>query len=64
MFAIGAALGWRPSLHVALPAVILLALIAFFGLGLTLGSTAEGLRSLALANALYVLLLLLSGVVF
>ncbi len=64
LFAIGAALGWRPSLHVGLPVVILLALIAFFGLGLTLGSTAEGLRSLALANTLYVLLLLLSGVVF
>lgn len=64
LFAIGAALGWRPSLHVALPLVVALALVGFFGLGLTLGSIAEGLRSLALANALYILLLLLSGVVF
>ena len=64
LFVIGAALGWRPSLHIALPVVVVLALIGFFGLGLTLGSVAEGLRSLALANALYILLLLLSGVVF
>ncbi len=64
LFGLGFALGWRPSLHPALPVVIVLALVGFFGLGLTLGSVAEGLRSLALANALYILLLLLSGVVF
>ncbi len=64
LFAVGAALGWRPSLHPAFPIVVILALVAFFGLGLTLGSVTDGLRSLALANALYIVLLLLSGVVF
>lgn len=64
LFAIGFGLGWRPTLHPALPVVVVLALVSFFGLGLTLGSVAEGLRSLAFANALYILLLLLSGVVF
>ena len=63
LFAIGALLGWRPSLHPAFPIVIILALIAFFGLGLALGSITDGLRSLALANMIYIVLLLLSGVV-
>ncbi len=64
LFAVGAGLGWRPSLHPAFPIVVILALVAFFGLGLTLGSVTDGLRSLALANTLYIVLLLLSGVVF
>ncbi len=64
LFTIGVALGWRPTIHVLLPAVIVLAMLCFFGLGLTLGSLAQGLRTLALANALYILLLLFSGLVF
>jgi ABC-2 type transport system permease protein len=64
LFAVGAALGWRPSLHPAFPCVVILALVGFFGLGLTLGSVTDGLASLALANAIYIVLLLLSGVVF
>ncbi len=64
LFLVGLILGWRPTLHPLLPLVVVLALVAFFGLGLTLGSVTDGLRSLALANALYILLLLLSGVVF
>ncbi|MBT8241305.1 MAG: ABC transporter permease [Acidimicrobiia bacterium] len=63
LFAVGAALGWRPSLHPTLPLVVVLALVVFFGLGLTLGSVTDGLRSLALANTIYILLLLVSGVV-
>ena len=61
---VGAALGWRPSFHPGFVVVVVLALAAFFGLGLALGSLAEGLRSLALANTIYVVLLLFSGVVF
>ncbi len=64
LFAIGVALGWRPAIHGLLPVVILLAMVSFFGLGLTLGSVAQGLRTLALANALYIVLLLFSGLVF
>lgn len=64
LFAIGLALGWRPTIHGLLAVVILLAMVCFFGLGLTLGSLAQGLRTLALANALYVMLLLFSGLVF
>ncbi len=61
---VGMALGWRPAFHPGFVAVVALALAAFFGLGLALGSTAEGLRSLALANTAYIVLLLFSGVVF
>ncbi|MFW2382061.1 MAG: ABC transporter permease [Acidimicrobiales bacterium] len=64
LFAVGAVLGWRPSLHPALAVVVIFALVAFFGLGLTLGSVTDGLRSLALANTIYIVLLLFSGVVF
>lgn len=64
LFAIGFALGWRPTVHMLLPVVVLLAMVCFFGLGLTLGSVTQGLRTLALANTLYVVLLLFSGLVF
>jgi ABC-2 type transport system permease protein len=60
------ALGWRPDgalVGVALVAVVL-ATIAFAGAGLLLGGTLPGLTTLAAANGLYVLLLLVSGMVF
>lgn len=62
--AVGVALGWRPDLHPLVAVVILTSLVVFFGLGLSLGSVAEGLRSLALANAVYIVMLLVSGLVF
>jgi ABC-2 type transport system permease protein len=60
------ALGWRPDgadVFVALGAV-LLGTVAFAGLGLVLGGTMPGLTTLAGANGLYVLLLLIGGMVF
>jgi len=60
------ALGWRSDgadVVVALGAV-LLGTVAFAGLGLVLGGTMRGLTTLAAANGLYVLLLLVGGMVF
>ncbi len=57
-------LGWAPSVGALVPVVLLLGIVAFSGLGFVVGSVVEGLTSLALANALYVVLLVLSGLVF
>lgn len=60
------ALGWRPDgprVGIALLAVVL-ATVAFAGAGLLLGGTLPGLTTLAAANALYVVLLLIGGMVF
>ncbi|MFP5219559.1 MAG: ABC transporter permease [Actinomycetes bacterium] len=63
--ALGLALGWSPRGSV-LAAVLLIALgtAAFSGLGLLLGGTLRGLTSLAVANLLWLVLLVLGGVVF
>ena len=60
------ALGWRPDGALVLTAVagIALATVAFAGAGLLLGGTLPGLTTLAAANGLYVVLLLVSGFVF
>ena len=63
---IALALGWRPDgaeVGVALGG-ILLATVAFAGAGLLLGGTLPGLTTLAAANGLYVVLLLVGGMVF
>jgi ABC-2 type transport system permease protein len=63
--AVGLALGWQP--HGDLLALLLLALLgtaAFSGLGLLLGGTLRGLTTLAAANLVWFVLLLLGGVVF
>ena len=59
------ALGWRPDVD-ALPlvAALLLAVLAFTGLALALAGRARALVALAAANAIFVVLLLLSGMVF
>jgi ABC-2 type transport system permease protein len=59
-------LGWgstgtRPVLALL---AVLLGTIAFAGLGLLLGGTLPGLTTLAAANGLYVLLLLVGGMIF
>jgi ABC-2 type transport system permease protein len=61
---VGAALGWRPTggLVGALAAMVL-ATIAFAGLGMLMAGTLPSLTTLALANAIHVLLLLFGGVV-
>ncbi len=57
-------LGWRPSLHPLIFPASVLGLIAFVGLAFLVAGVIDGLRALALANALYIVLLLVSGIVF
>ena len=62
---VGLALGWEP--HGNPLAVLLLVAVgtaAFSGLGLLLGGTLHGMTTLALANLLWFVLLLLGGMVF
>jgi ABC-2 type transport system permease protein len=63
--AVGLALGWDPrgSILAAL-AFIALGTAAFSGLGLLLGGTLRGMTTLAVANLLWFVLLLLGGMVF
>lgn len=59
------ALGWSPDLDlVPLVASVVLAVAAFTGLALVLAGRLGALACLAAANALFVVLLLLSGMVF
>ncbi len=57
-------LGWRPSPSIAFVAVVVLGMAAFVGLAFAITGVVDGLAALAAANALYVVLLLLSGIVF
>ncbi|HVM51904.1 MAG TPA: ABC transporter permease [Acidimicrobiales bacterium] len=64
--AVAVFLGWDSGGAQPLVAVgaVLLGTVAFAGLGLLLGGTLPGLTTLAAANGLYVLLLLVGGMVF
>jgi ABC-2 type transport system permease protein len=63
--AVGLALGWRPQGSVlAVLALVVLGTAAFSGLGLLLGGTLRGLTTLAAANLLWFVLLVLGGVLF
>lgn len=64
LVALAAALGWSPSLHAALVPGLLLGVVAFTALAFALVGFVDGLASLAAANTIYVVLLLLSGLVF
>jgi ABC-2 type transport system permease protein len=65
LVAVAVALGWRPEGNWLLAlAACLLATIGFAGLGLLLAGTLPALTTLAAANGLYVVLLLLGGMVF
>ncbi len=57
-------LGWRPTVSPLVVPVIVLGLIAFVGLAFVLTGVVNGLTALAAANALYIVMLLLSGLVF
>lgn len=62
---VGLALGWSPTgslLHVLV--LVVLGTAAFSGLGLLLGGTLRGLTTLAAANLVWFLLLVLGGVLF
>ena len=61
---LGLVLGWQPELSPTVIPALLLGLVAFSGLAFVVASVVEGLTALAVANTLYILLLLLSGLVF
>ncbi len=59
------ALGWQPRGHaLAVVGLVVLGTAAFSGLGLLLGGTLRGLTTLAAANLLWFVLLILGGVLF
>lgn len=62
--AVAIGLGWRPQPSPLFVVATLLGLVAFSGLAFALVGLVDGLASLAAANAIYVVLLLLSGLIF
>jgi ABC-2 type transport system permease protein len=63
--ALGLALGWHPhTSYLAVILLILLGTVAFSGLGLLMAGTLRAEATLAAANGLWLILLLLGGVVF
>jgi ABC-2 type transport system permease protein len=56
-------LGWRPQVAVEALALVLLGTIAFSGLGFLIAGRLSGEATLAAANGLYILLLLVGGMV-
>jgi ABC-2 type transport system permease protein len=64
LVAVAVALGWRPAgpIVLALPALAL-GTAAFAGIGLLMAGTLRGTATLALANGLYLVLLLVGGMV-
>ena len=63
VWALALALGWDPSPQPTFVAAIVLGTIACAGLGLCLAGSLKALVTLAAANGLYLVLLLLSGMV-
>lgn len=65
LVAVAAALGWRPHAAAGLAVVAeLLATSGFAGIGLALAGSLRAEVNLAVANALYIVLLLIGGIVF
>ncbi len=60
---LGAVLGWRPDASIAAAGIVVAAVIALFTAGIVLASVAEGLRSLGLANLIFVVVLLTCGAI-
>ena len=63
LVALAIALGWDPSVRVGVAAAVVLGTIAFSGLGLLMAGTLRGEVTLAAANGLYLVLLLVGGMV-
>jgi ABC-2 type transport system permease protein len=63
LWALALALGWDPSPRIAVVAAVVLGTAACAGLGLCLAGSLKALVTLAAANGLYLVLLLLSGMV-
>jgi len=65
LVAVALALGWRPHPAAGLAVIaLLLATIAFAGIGLTMAGALRAEVTLAVANGVYVILLLIGGVLF
>lgn len=62
--AIALALGWSPSLHATFPVALALGVVTFVALAFVTAGLTEGLKALAIANGIYIVLLLVSGIVF
>ncbi len=60
---LGAALGWRPVASLSAVPVAVIGTIALFAVGVILASVTDGLRSLALANLVFVVVLLTCGAI-
>jgi len=63
LVALALALGWDPSTRVGVVSAVVLGTIAFSGLGLLIAGTMRGEVTLAAANGLYLVLLLVGGMV-
>jgi len=63
LVALALALGWGPSASIAAAGAVLLGTVAFAGLGMLMAGTLRGEVTLAAANGLYLVLLLLGGMV-
>lgn len=64
LLVVGLALGWDPSAGLVVAALgMVVATVGFAGLGMVMAGTLRALTTLALANAVYLVLLFLGGVV-
>jgi ABC-2 type transport system permease protein len=66
LVAVAAALGWRPSAElslVVLAVALVLGTVAFTGLGLLLAGTLRAEATLAIANGLFLVLIMVGGVI-
>jgi ABC-2 type transport system permease protein len=61
--ALAIALGWEPSIRIGVVLAVLLGTVAFSGLGLLMAGRLRGEVTLAAANGLYLVLLLVGGMV-
>ncbi len=61
LVALALGLGWSPSVRGGVVAAVVLGTIAFAGLGMLMAGTLRGELTLAAANGLYLVLLLISG---
>ncbi len=63
LIALAIALGWEPTVRTGVIAAIVLGTVAFSGLGLLMAGTLRGEVTLAAANGLYLVLLLVGGMI-
>jgi len=62
--AVALVLGWSPAFHIGILGALALGITTFVGLAFAVAGLTDGLKALAIANGLYIVLLLVSGIVF